>query len=94
MDYSKDYAAGRYARIAQAMGIDFEDTQEGAKKAVDAVKQLAADVHLPSFASLSVDPYDFEKLAELSAGNISTQSNPRPMEAADYLTVIRNAYKA
>jgi len=45
------------------------------------------------FSSLKVDINDFEKIAEMSVKNISTESNPRPMTKEDYLTVIENAYK-
>ncbi len=92
MEYSKDYAIERYARIARAMGLEYRSDEEGAQKAVEAVKQLAIDVHLPAFSSLDVDTDDFETLAVMSAKNISTESNPRPMDEQDYLTVIRNAY--
>ena len=92
MDYSMAYAVERYARIAKAMGLSFESEAEGAKKAVDAVKKLAVDVDLPAFSTLDVNIDDFEKLAEMSAKNISTESNPRPMSKEDYLRVINNAY--
>jgi len=75
------------------MGLSFENEREGAKKAVEAVKKLAVDVKLPLFSSLKVDINDFEKIAEMSVKNISTESNPRPMTKEDYLTVIENAYK-
>lgn len=93
MEYNMEYSVERYARIAKAMGLNFENEQEGAKKAVEVVKKLAIDVKLPLFSSLNVNTNDFEKLAEMSVKNISTESNPRPMTKEDYLTVINNAYK-
>lgn len=93
MEYNMEYSVKRYARIAKAMGLSFENEREGAKKAVEAVKKLAVDVKLPLFSSLKVDINDFEKIAEMSVKNISTESNPRPMTKEDYLTVIENAYK-
>ncbi len=92
MDYNMKYSLERYARIAKAMGFSFENEEEGAQKAVDAVKKLAVDVNLPAFSSLDVGVNDFEKLAEMSVKNISTESNPRPMTKEDYLQVINNAY--
>lgn len=92
MEYNMEYSVERYARIAKAMGYHFNSDKEGAQKAVDAVKRLAVDVDLPSFSSLNVNTGDFEKLAEMSAKNISTESNPRPMTKEDYLIVINNAY--
>lgn len=93
MEYNMEYSVERYARIAKAMGLSFENETEGAKKAVQAVKKLAVDVKLPLFSSLNVNTDDFEKIAEMSVKNISTESNPRPMTKEDYLTVIENAYR-
>lgn len=93
MAYNRDYATERYARISQAMGLEFNHVEEGADRAIEAIKQLAQDIWLPSFSS-QIDTDDhFEKLAEMSLHNISTESNPRPMSRADYLRVIRQAYE-
>ena len=92
MEYNMDYCVARYARIARAMGLSFETEEEGAKKAVAYVKQLAVDVHLPDFKSLGTGDDKFELLAEMSERNGSNPSNPRPMTKADYLTVLRRAY--
>ena len=92
MEYNTDYCIERYARIAKAMGFDFINEKEGAQKAVEAVKKLALDVKLPLFSSLKVNTEDFDRLADMSLRNISTESNPRPMTKEDYLTVIKNAY--
>jgi alcohol dehydrogenase len=93
MEYNMEYSVERYARIAKAMGLSFENETEGAKKAVEAVKKLAVDVKLPLFSSLNVNTNDFEKIADMSVKNISTESNPRQMTKEDYLTVINNAYR-
>ncbi|NLK64903.1 MAG: iron-containing alcohol dehydrogenase [Tissierellia bacterium] len=93
MEYNMEYSVERYARLAKAMGLSYKNEREGAKKAVEAVKKLAADVKLPLFSSLNVNTNDFEKIAEMSVKNISTESNPRPMTKEDYLNVINNAYR-
>ncbi len=92
MEYCMDSCLTRYARIGKAMGLEFHTEEEGAAAAVAAVKRLAAEVNLPSFASLGVKESDFEPLAEMSVKNISTMSNPRPMGKEDYLEVLRRAY--
>ncbi|NYB74101.1 iron-containing alcohol dehydrogenase [Sedimentibacter hydroxybenzoicus DSM 7310] len=92
MEYNMEYSVERYARLAKAMGLNFNSESEGAKKAVEAVKKLTVDVNLPLFSSLNVNTDDFEKIAEMSVKNISTESNPRPMTKKDYLIVIKNAY--
>ncbi|MBE5997523.1 MAG: iron-containing alcohol dehydrogenase [Lachnospiraceae bacterium] len=94
MEYNMDYCLEKYARVAQAMGFAFTDAKEGAQMAVQAVKDLCKAVGLPSFKSQNVDTADFDELAEMSAKNISTQSNPRPMSKQDYLNVLQMAYEA
>ena len=92
MEYNMDYCVEKYARVAQAMGFIFTDPREGARMAVQAVKDLCRAVGLPDFRSLNVKTGDFETIAEMSAKNISTESNPRPMSKADYMEVLRMAY--
>ena len=93
MEYNMEHSVKKYARIAKAMGFSFKTELEGAKKAVEAVKELAVDVDLPLFSSLNVNINDFEKLAEMATNNISTESNPRSMKKEDYLIVINKAYR-
>jgi len=88
MEYNLDYCRQRYARIAAAMGISFESADEGARKAVEAVKQLTEDLNLPSFGSLGVKTADIEELAAKSYVNGSNRDNPRPMSKEDYLTLL------
>jgi len=85
MEYNMDYCRKRYARIASAMGISFESTEDGARRAVEAVKQLAVDLNLPSFGSFGVKADDIEELAFKSFVNGSNEDNPRPMSKDDYL---------
>ena len=101
MEYNMAYCEDRYARVAKAMGIfcgrdgvPLSETSHMpllAQAAVDAVKQFALDVKIPSFASLKIDPSDYSKIAASSAKNISTASNPRPMTEWDYMTVLNMA---
>jgi alcohol dehydrogenase len=92
MAYNMDYCLERYARIASAMGIKFTTIQEGAQKAVEFVRQLAADVKLPSFQSLGVRKEDFDELAQKSAMNGSNPDNPRPMGKDDYVQVLKTLW--
>ena len=94
MEYNMECCVEKYARVAQAMGFAFTDPREGAKTAVRAVKDLCRAVGLPDFRSLNVKTEDFEVIAEMSAKNISTESNPRPMSKEDYLKVLWMAYNA
>lgn len=94
MEYNMDYCQEKYARVAKAMGLSFSSIEEGAKAAVEAVKQLCRDVGLPTFRSLGVGEEQFDQIAEMSARNISTDSNPRPMNKDDYMAVLHKAYAA
>jgi len=89
MEYNMSYCRDRYARIATAMGIAYEDYNDGARQAVAAVKQLATDVDLPDFNSLGVKESDFDELAHNSAVNGSNPDNPRPMDKSDYMTILK-----
>ena len=94
MEYNMEYCAEKYARVAQAMGFFAADPKEGAEMAVRAVKDLCRAVGLPAFRTLDVKTEDFETIAEMSAKNISTESNPRPMSKENYLEVLWMAYDA
>lgn len=89
MEYNLDYCRARYARIAAAMGIPFTTETDGARHAVEAVKQLAADVNLPDFDSFGVRSEDIEGLAYNAFVNTSNDHNPRPMGRDDYVAVIQ-----
>ena len=88
MKYNLPFCTERYAQIATAMGIEWQDSKQGAQKAVDAVIQMAKNVQLPQFSSFGIDPKDFSELAVNSAENGSNPSNPRPMTAEDYETIL------
>lgn len=93
MEYNLEWCTEDYARIAQAMGIPFRETTEGAKAAVEAVKRMARDVGLPAFRSLGVREKDLQEIAEKSVKNGSNSSNPRPMEISDYMNVLEALMK-
>ena len=89
MEYNLDYCKDRYARVAGAMGLSYNNVEDGARQAVRAVQKLASDVHLPEFGSLGVQQADFKELALNSFKNGSNVDNPRPMAEADYLNLFR-----
>ena len=72
------------------MGIFFDSTENGARRAVEAVNQLAVDVNLPGFGSFGVKAADIEELAFKSFVNGSNADNPRPMSKDDYLILFNN----
>ncbi|SMP67913.1 iron-containing alcohol dehydrogenase [Anoxynatronum buryatiense] len=92
MAFNQPACTARYARLAQAMGCRFSSDEAGAAAAISRVKELSQLVELPPFSHLRISPDDFEEMAALSANNISTESNPRPMTKEDYLAVFQHAY--
>ncbi len=90
MAYNLEYCKEQYARIAVAMGLTYENIDEGARQAVAAVQQLAVDVRLPEFGSLGVQESDLAELAANSFKNGSNIDNPRPMTQEDYLCLFKN----
>ena len=89
MSYNMEYCKERYARIAAAMGLAVENVDQGAERAVEAVKKLASDIHLPGFNSLGVKEKDLEELAVNAFRNGSNIDNPRPMKKEDYLNLFQ-----
>ena len=73
----------RYCDVARAMGKEVEGLapMEGAWKALEAVRELIRDVHIPSFSSLSVTREKLEKVVVTMARDAlasgSPDNNPR-----------------
>jgi len=93
MEFNMNYCRERYAIVASAMGIVYDDVEEGARKAVASIKKLAEDINLPTFKCLGVMEDDLEELAHLSAINLSNDDNPRPMGKEEYLEVFRRLFE-
>lgn len=89
MAYNRPCCQERYGRIATAMGISWNDVEEGATEAVAAAARLATEVGLPSFSSFGIPAEDFPHIARKAAMNGSNASNPRPMAPADYEAILR-----
>ena len=87
MEYNLEYAAERYARIAQLLG------QEPApSKAVEAVRELLAQIGIPEHLEpLGVRRDDFPVLIEESLPSGSLKSNPRPLGAEDVRQILEMA---
>ncbi|MGD9379323.1 MAG: iron-containing alcohol dehydrogenase [candidate division WOR-3 bacterium] len=92
MKYNLPFCKERYARIATVMGLEWENPETGAQKAVQAVTQMAVDVGLPQFSSFGINPKDFRVLAINSAENGSNPSNARPMTHKDYETILNELH--
>jgi alcohol dehydrogenase len=79
-----DAAESKYARVARALGIEEKDDRTAAQKGIALIQEISAEIGLPKFASLGVDPKDFRILAQMSEKNGSNGSNPKVMSVDDY----------
>ncbi len=89
MEFSMDACVERYARVATCLGLSFSTPEEGAKKAVEEVKQMALDLELPSISVFGVREEDFEEIAAKSEANSSNPDNPKILLKADYVHILR-----
>lgn len=95
MRYNIEAVPGRYAEVADAMGVDVSglSDEEAAREAVDAVEELIDRVDLPSsLRELGVAEDDLPTIAEKSLDTIEIHDNPRDADADDLLKVARDAY--
>lgn len=95
MRYNIEAVPGRYAEVAEAMGVDVSGVsdEEAAREAVDAVEELIDRVDLPSsLRDLGVAEDDLPTIAEKSLDTIEIHDNPRAADADDLLEVARDAY--
>lgn len=92
MEYNLPNALYKYARIARAMGIDEKDDEKAAIKGIEHIRTLSREIGLPGIRALNVNPDDFELLADMSAKNGSSGSNPREITRDGYLALFHKAY--
>jgi choline dehydrogenase len=76
----------KYARIAQAMGVNTWGMTvfEAAEAAVDAVTQFVKTLEIPSLAELGVKEEDLPTLIDLAYADPQTIGNPRDLTRKSY----------
>ncbi|MEG2053931.1 MAG: iron-containing alcohol dehydrogenase, partial [Oscillospiraceae bacterium] len=92
MEYNAPVTGDKYKYIAIAMGVEGADKMSQAeyrKAAVDAVKQLAADVGIPADLKAIVKTEDLDFLAESAFADACRPGNPRDTSPAE----IKELYK-
>ena len=80
MAFNAEYTGEKYREIARVMGVEGVDAMTPAeyrKAAVDAVRQLAEDVGIPTTLKGIVDPADVKKLAADAYADACRPGNPR-----------------
>ena len=80
MEYNAPATGEKYRNIAKAMGVEGVDEmtiEEARKSAVDAVKQLSADVGIPADLKDIVKPEDVDFLSQSAYDDACRPGNPR-----------------
>lgn len=86
MEYNAPATGEKYREIARAMGVkgvDEMSVEEYRKAAVDAVKQLSADVGIPADLKAIVKEEDLDFLAESAYADACRPGNPRETSISD-----------
>ena len=86
MAYNAEYTGEKYREIARVMGVKNVDAMtqdEYRKAAVDAVRQLAEDVGIPTTLKGIVNPADVRKLSEDAYADACRPGNPRETSVED-----------
>jgi lactaldehyde reductase len=80
MEYNAPATGEKYRNIAKAMGVegvDAMDLDTARKAAIDAVKQLSADVGIPADLKAIVKPEDVDFLSQSAFDDACRPGNPR-----------------
>ncbi|MCD7877571.1 MAG: lactaldehyde reductase [Cloacibacillus porcorum] len=96
MEYNADYTGEKYREIARVFGVEGVDKMSPAeyrRAAVDAVRQLSKDVHIPQkLSELNVKEADLEALTESAFADVCTPGNPRKATKEDILSLYKEAF--
>ena len=96
MEYNADYTGEKYREIARVFGVEGVDKMSPAeyrRAAVDAVRQLSKDVHIPQkLSELNVKEADLEALTESAFADVFTPGNPRKATKEDILALYKEAF--
>ncbi|SPS07229.1 iron-containing alcohol dehydrogenase [Latilactobacillus sakei] len=87
----------RFAELARAMGenTDGLSTRDAAELAIKGMRQMAADVGIPtSIKAIGAKPADFEMMAENALKDGNAFSNPRKATKAEIAALFQKAYDA
>jgi len=84
----------KYARIAQAMGVNTWGMTmfEAAEEAVDAVATLVETLEIPSVSELGVKEEDLPTLIDLAYNDPQTIGNPRDLTRKSYEQIYRSCF--
>lgn len=93
MEYNATATGSKYRDIAKAMGVSGTEAMSEAeyrKAAIDAVKQLSADVGIPANLKEIVKPEDVPALAASALADACTPGNPKDPTVEDIEALYRS----
>ncbi len=91
MEFNLPVSKGRYADIARMVGIREEDDETASRNLIDEIRNVSRDLGIPTFKELGIPEDRLPDIARKSFENNSNHSNPREMEAEDYLRILYRA---
>lgn len=93
-EYNVPAAPERYARIAQALGIETSgmDVVEAARAGVEEVYRLTDDVGIPTMEELGFSEDEIPMLARIALDDPQTQGNAREVDVPAYEEIYRAAF--
>ena len=96
MEYNHAGEPERFARIAQALGLDTANKTmwKAAEVAVDYVYQLTEDLEIPSLNELGFSEEEIPLLAQKAADDSQSIGNPRDVDAKSYERIYARAFEA
>lgn len=95
MEYNMPAAEAKYCEIAKAMGVDVSgmSISDGAKAAVDAVKQLSLDLNIPQkLRDINIPQDALVQLSKDAFADVCTGGNPREITENDILELYKLAF--
>jgi len=93
MEFNADATGEKYREIARAMGVEGVDhmTQDEYRQAaVDAVRQLSADINIPADLKEIVKEEDIQFLAESAVADACAPGNPKEASLEDIIGLYRS----
>ena len=95
MEYNYPGEPERFARMAQAFGLDVRgaSTWEAAEMAVEYVHQLTDDVGIRGMEELGFSESEIPMLADKAFADPQTIGNPRDADAAAYRKIYQRAFE-
>jgi len=95
MEYNQSGEPERFARMAQAFGLDTRNVSvwRAAEMAAEYVHELTADVEIPGLRELGFTEDEIPMLADKAAADAQSIGNPRDVDAAAYRRMYARAFE-